>query len=198
LPHNQFLLIPMDTQSATYLCHRLERYARAVAETKTHFFRITPLGKYPASAPYFERCGIRELFDALDGDSAKKATLMEAFQAAGHELSCLERERGSSFRYLLHAELSARLDVYTAAVCHASLGCPQALSGHDTVSRDRIVVLIRELEKTHDVTGAKDLLHSLDACLLSPRMERARDLAGSHLHGEAGILLFGRNDGIEG
>ncbi len=188
----------MDTQSATYLCHRLERYARAVAETKTHFSRITPLGKYPASAPYFERCGIRELFDALDSDSAKKATLMAVFQAAGHELTCLERERGSAYRCLLHAELRARLDVYTAAVCHANLGCPQALLGHDTVSRDRIVVLIQELEKTHDVTGAKDLLHTLDACLLPPGREPARDLASSRLHDESDILLFGRNDGIEG
>lgn len=188
----------MDTQSATYLCHRIERYARAVIETKTHFSTIAPFGKYPASAPYFERCGIRELFDALDGDSPGKVTLMQAFQAVEHELRCLERERGSAYRHLLHAELSARLDVYAAAICHANLGCRQALSEHDVVCRDRIIVLIHELETTHDVTGAKDLLHALDASLHPLGIESTRDLSSSNPHDRAGTLLSNPSDGIEG
>lgn len=198
LPHNQFLLILMDTQSATYLCHRLERYARAVAETKAHFSEITPLGKYPASAPYFERCGIRELFDALDDDSARKETLMQTFQAIGHELMTLEREQGSAYRHLLHAELTARLDVYAAAVCHANLGCRQALSGPDLVSRDRIIVLIRELATTHDVTGAKDLLQAMDACFLPTGTESTQDLFSSTPQDRAGMPHANRSDGIEG
>ncbi len=188
----------MDTQSVTYLCHRLERYARAVAGTKAHFSEITPLGKYPASAPYFERCGIRELFDTLDDSSARKESLMQTFQAIGHELLSLEREQGSAYRRLLHAELSARLDVYAAAVCHANLGCRQALFGPDPENRDRIIVLIHELETTHDVTGAKDLLHALDACFLPSGTESTQDLFNSNPHDRTVMPHANRSDEVEG
>lgn len=158
----------MDARHADYLRHRMVRFSAAISETQEHFSELAVFGKYPASAPYHERSGIVQILDSLDADGDIRSALIQEFLRIEEQLTKFEEERGMVYRNLLHNELCTLLDVYAAAVCHANLGSVVLESGHDPFHRDRIAVLVSELEKDHDLTGVKNILRMLDANLSPP------------------------------
>jgi hypothetical protein len=188
----------MDTRPVDYLRHRMARFSLAIEETRSHFSELSALGRFPASAPYYERSGILQLFDSLDPEGEDHATLMQEFQQIGRDLIRLEEEQKSVYRHLLREELSTCLDACSAAVCHANLGGVTAGSRHDIFCRNRISVLIHELEKDHDLTDAKNLLRTLDASLLSLDTDTERVLSGNSIPAAGDIRLHSTKDRIEG
>jgi hypothetical protein len=152
----------MDTRPADYLRHRIMRYDRAIEETRDHFAELSPFGKYPASSPYCERSGILALLDSLKKDPLTGAVLLQEFHEADSKLQALEREMGEGYRHQLHLELSACLERYCSAVCQANLGLLKFETDHELFCRDRIFILVRELEKDHDLSGQKNLIRMLD------------------------------------
>jgi hypothetical protein len=152
----------MDTRPADYLRNRITRYARAIEETRDHFTEMSPFGKYPASAPYYERSGILALLDSLEKDPLTGMVLLQEFHEAESKLQALEREMGERYRHLLHIELSACMDRYCSAVCQANVGLLKYEKDHELFCRDRISILVRELEKDHDLSEEKNLIRMLD------------------------------------
>jgi hypothetical protein len=158
----------MDTRPTDYIRHRLARFSDAIEETRNNFCEISAFGKYPASAPYYEKSGILVQLNALSGDPAVRDELMRDFHRIGERLEILEQERGEAYRQKLLDELHACVDVYAAAVCHANTGRLSFDADHELFRRDRITVLVHELERDHDLTGIHDLVRQLDANLFPP------------------------------
>jgi hypothetical protein len=152
----------MDPRPADYLRHRLKRFAGAIEETRDQFPDLSPFGRYPASAPYYERSGIRVLLDSIKEEPGTAGELLQEFQRLDTRLESLEQELGKEYRHRLLAELSDCMNRYHASVCHADLGSLNFENDHDLFCRDRIAVLIRELEKDHDLSEEKGLLRMLD------------------------------------
>jgi len=168
----------MDPRSADYIRHRMVRFSESIDETRKHFSSLSPVGRYPASAPYYEKTGILQLLDSLDDGSGVREILCRNFRQIKEKLENLEEERGLVYRTLLREELSFRLDVYAAAVCHASLGCVTFEPDHDLFRRDLIAVLVDELEKDHDLTCEKHLIRTLDANLFPSGTGEGNEFAG--------------------
>lgn len=188
----------MDTRPAQYLRNRLVRFSRAIEATREHFLDPPVAGNYPASAPYYERSGILQLFDSLDADSGEWGDLKEEFAKLERDLRLLEADLGPAYRQRLRGELKICLDGYFSAVCHAHLGGTIQGSDQDLLCRDRIVILIRELERDHDLVGARDLLGMLDANLFPMDATMNGDLTGTCQQNECGLLHSPSRDGIEG
>lgn len=188
----------MDTRPAQYLRHRLVRFSRAIEAARKHLPDPPAVGRYPASAPYYERSGILQLFNALDAESGELGDLKEEFDKLEQDLRQLEADLGPAYRKLLRGELKTCLDLYFSAVCHANLGGTMQGSDHDLLCRDRIVILINELEKDHDLSGARDLLGMLDANLFPVDATTSGDLIDASLQNECGLLHSTSRDGIEG
>lgn len=179
----------MDSRPADYLRHRMARFSLAIEETRSHFFELSALGRYPASAPYYERCGILQLFATLDAEGEDYAVLMQEFLRIEADLTKLEAEQKTVYRHRLRGELSIGLDAYSAAVCHANLECVKIGSHSNIFCRDRIAVLVHELEKDHDLTDAKNLLRTLDANLPTREMDTEIVVSGSRIQ-ESGNIPF--------
>jgi hypothetical protein len=188
----------LDPSNTEYIRHRLERFSRAVTATREFFSKIPVAGNCPASAPYYERCGIRQLFDSLDTSGDDRDNLLGEFRKIDRELLLLEAELGTGYRQLLRGELTACLDVYAAAVCHANFGGPIPGSDDELPGRDRIVVLIHELEKDHDLFGVKDRLRMLDANLSPPGSGTGTGIPGGQVPEDAIAFRNNRRDPVEG
>lgn len=188
----------MDPRPADYLRHRMARFSFAIEETRSHFSELSALGRFPASAPYYERSGIPQLFDSLDPEGEEHAVLMQEFQRIERDLIHLEEEQKTGYRHLLREELRICLDACSAAVCHANLGGVTDESRHDIFCRDRIAVLIHELENDHDLTDAKNLLRTLDACVRSMDTDTERIHTENRMQAAGDIRLHSPGDRIEG
>jgi hypothetical protein len=187
----------MDPRPADYLRHRMARFSLAIEETRSHFSELSALGRFPASAPYYERSGILQLFDSLDPEGEEHAALMQEFQRIERDLIHLEEEQKTGYRHLLREELCICLDACSAAVCHANLGGVTEGSRHDIFCRDRIAVLIHELEKDHDLTDAKNLLRTLDDSLLSLDTDTQHVLSCNSTPAAGDIRFHSPGDRIE-
>ena len=188
----------MDTRPANYLRHRLERLSKAIEATGEHFSELSAFGRYPASAPYYERSGILQLLDSLEEKNGEWGDLMQEFERLEQDLRLLEADRGTAYRQRLREELSACLDAYFSAVCHANLGGKIQGSDQDLLCRDRIVILIRELEKDHDLSEAGDLLRMLDTNLFPRDATTNGDLIDTCQKEGCGLLHTPSRDRIEG
>ncbi|PKL64873.1 MAG: hypothetical protein CVV32_07315 [Methanomicrobiales archaeon HGW-Methanomicrobiales-3] len=188
----------MDTLSAQYLRHRLARFSQAIEAAREQVSDPSALGRYPASAPYYERSGIVQLFNSLDDESGEWRNLKGEFDKLEQDLRQLEADLGPAYRKLLHGELKTCLDSYFSAVCHANLGGTMQGSDQDLLCRDRIVILIRELEKDHDLSGARDLLGMLDANLFPHDAITDSDLIDPSLQNEYRLHPSTSRNGIEG
>ncbi|NMB78623.1 MAG: hypothetical protein GYA23_05960 [Methanomicrobiales archaeon] len=158
----------MDTRPADYLRHRIARFSWSIKETQMHYSPLSPAGNYPASAPYYEQQGILELFRSLEADAETRDGLWQEFTCHREQLNALEAALGEPFRHALRKELSACMDMYSAAICHAQLGLLDVERDHELFPADRIAVLVRELGKDHDMSGAKQLFVMLQKNL-APR-----------------------------
>ncbi len=186
----------MDTRPADYIHHRMVRFLTAIDETREHFPKLSPFGRYPASAPYYERHGIMQILDSLDIGGEMYEELMQEFQSVEQRLGRLEKEQNKVYRCRLREELSARLDIYRAAVCHASLVSVNP-DDHDLFRRDLIEILVAELEKDHDLTSEKHLIHTLDANLLPAGMSTSSSMPDCPMQAEGYELLVRDRDRIE-
>jgi hypothetical protein len=157
----------MDTRPADYLRHRLLRYAAAIEETREHAFELSAFGRYSASSPYYERSGIQAILASLAEDPSSSGELLQEFRHLDTRLKDLEEELGEAYRCRLRDELSACTDRYHSAVCMENAGMVKFDDDHELFCRDRIAVLVLELEKDHDLSGIKDLILMLDRNLFS-------------------------------
>lgn len=155
----------MDTCPADYIRHRIIRFSDAIGETKKQFPHLSVFGKCSASAPYYEKHGILLLLESIRKNPGSCDELMQEFEQALTKLAGLEEELGEPYRRLLRDELRACMDIYSAAVCHANIGTLRFESDHELFRRDRITVLVHELEKDHDLTDTKNLIRQMDANL---------------------------------
>jgi len=188
----------MDSRPAQYLRHRLVRFSRAIEAARKQVSDPPAVGRYPASAPYYERSGIVQLFNSLDADSSDRRDLLQEFDELEQALRLLETDLGPAYRQRLLTELKTSLDSYFSAVCHANLGGTMQGSDQDLLCRDRIVILIRELKKDHDLSGARDLLGMLDANLFPHDAIPDSDLIDPSLQNEYRLLPSTSRNGIEG
>lgn len=156
---------PMDSTPAGYIRHRLTRFENAIADTRQFFSELAPFGAYTASAPYYERAGIRSLLDAGNADPAEREELSAAYLDCVRRLNLLEQELGPAYRECLMKELQAYVAAYHAAVCCANLSLVGFESDHDLFFRDRITVLVSELAGDHDLAPVRHLVATLDANL---------------------------------
>ena len=189
----------MDTRPADDLRHRIARFSQAIEETREHFSELSAFGRYPPSAPYYERSGILQLFNSSDIGCEVQKKLLQEFHSIERDLVRLERERKGVYRYRLREELHACLDTYSAAVCHANLGCMTPESGSpDLFCRDRIAVLVHELEKDHNLTEVKNLLCTLDANLNTTDPGTSGETADPRIPAAGTLPAHDPGDGIEG
>jgi hypothetical protein len=188
----------MDTRPAEYLRHRMLRFARAIKETREHFLEISAFGRYPASSPYYERSGIQVLLDSMNADPGTREEFLQEFQELDDRLTTLERELGGEYRRRLREELSLCTDRYHSAVCHASLGLLTFESDHELFCRDRITVLVHELEKDHDLHEVKNLIRMLDQNLFCSVERQDGECAGGSLQGTVKTQSPSDADKIEG
>ena len=162
----------MDTQPADYLRHRLLRFAAAIEETREHAGELSPFGRYAACAPYYERSGIQAFF-AMAEDLSPFGDLLQEFRHLDARLQTLETELGEAYRRQMRDELSACTDRYYSAVCMENACMLKYGTDHDLFCRDRIAVLLHELEKDHDIGEIKALIVMLDRNLFC--VDRQRD-----------------------
>jgi hypothetical protein len=158
----------MDTRPADYLRHRLLRFAAAIEETREHAGELSPFGRYAACAPYYERSGIQAFFDSLAEDLSPFEDLLKEFRQLDARLQALEQDLGEAYRRQLWDELSAYTDRYYSAVCMENARMLKFGTDHEVFCRDRIAVLLHELEKDHDTREIKTLIHLLDRNLFCP------------------------------
>jgi len=187
----------MDSRPAQYLRHRLVRFSRAIEAARKQVSDPPAVGRYPASAPYYERSGILQLFNALDADSSDRRDLLQEFDELEQALRLLETDLGPAYRQRLLTELKTSLDSYFSAVCHANLGGTMQGSDQDLLCRDRIVILIRELKKDHDLSGARDLLGMLDANLFPLEMSAGNGLPDHSMQADGEMHCGKCRDSIE-
>ena len=152
----------MDTRSADYLRHRLLRFATAIEETRDHSFELSPFGRYPASAPWYERAGILEFLHSSGPGACTREEFLLEFQRNEAQLRSLAEELGAPYRRQLREELTAYVDRYHAAVCMEAIAMTAFGTDHELFCRDRIAVLMMELEKDHDLRELKRLVNALD------------------------------------
>jgi|WetSurMetagenome_2_1015567.scaffolds.fasta_scaffold00587_25 hypothetical protein len=157
----------MDTRPVDYLRHRLVRFAAAIEETREHAGELSAFGRYSACSPFYERSGIPAVLDSLTGDSSSFGDLLQEFRELDSRLEALGQDLGESYRCRLLEELTAYVDRYHAAVCMEHIGLITFGSDHELFCRDRIAVLVHELEKDHDLREIKNLILMLDRNLFS-------------------------------
>lgn len=169
----------MDTQSADYLRHRMLRFAGSIEETRNHFGELSAFGRYPASSPYYERSGIRMLLESVSPDPGTCGELLREFKELDLQLIRLEQELGQEYRCRLRDELSAYTERYHSAVCLANTGLLNFETDHEWFYRDRISVLVRELEQDHDLREIKKLIRMLDRNLFPSREHDGEEIPES-------------------
>jgi hypothetical protein len=155
----------MDEQPASYIRHRLVRFRETIGATKEHYHELSPFGRHYAGAPYYEKSGILVLLDEIRSDPGTREELCTEFRQVLRELEILEQELGREYRAQLRQDLHYYTDTYAAMVCHEHLGSVRFETDHDLFRRDLITVLLHELERDHDLTDIKALIHSLDNSL---------------------------------
>jgi hypothetical protein len=187
----------MDTRPAEYLRHRMLRFARAIRDTREHFLELSAFGRYPASSPYYERSGILFLLDSMNADPGTRVEFLREFRELEGRLTNLERELGGEYRRRLLEELFLCTDRYHSAVCHANLGLLTFDADHDLFCRDRITVLVHELEKDHDLCEVKNLISMLDQNLFCPGMKQDGESMGGPIQGAEKIHSPSEVDKIE-
>lgn len=166
---NNKRLKDMDSRPADYLRHRLMRFATAIEETRDHFSELAAFGNYPACNPYYERAGIMRLLDSSKDETCSSGEYLQEYRRLEQQLNELERVRGTEYRRPLREELSAYTERYHSAVCQANTGMLTFENDHDIFYRDRIEVLLCELERDYDLREVKNLISLLDRNLFPAR-----------------------------
>jgi hypothetical protein len=169
----------MDTRPVAYYRHRLVRFAKAIEDTRNHFGELSAFGRYSACSPYYERSGILLLLNSIKADPGTCRNLIAEFEEINTRLGALEQELGDEYRRRLRDELSIYTDSYHSAVCQANLGLVKFETDYELFHRDHITVLVRELEKDHDLGEVKNLIRMLDQNLFQPGEQADRGVLGS-------------------
>jgi len=152
----------MDSAPVEYIRHRLRRLKDSVTETREHFLDLSPFGPYPASAPYYEKSGIQTLLDSLKDGAGEKEALCTEFREVLQYLELAEQDLGVAYRTALREELRVYATIYHAAVCHENLSLVRSETDHDLFCRDRITVLVRELEREYDLAELRHFIGTID------------------------------------
>jgi hypothetical protein len=87
---------------------------------------------------------------------------LQDFRQLDARLTALGRELGKAYRRQLWDELSAYTDRYYSAICMENACMLKVETDHEVFCRDRIAVLLHELEKDHDTGEIKNLILMLD------------------------------------
>ena len=142
---------------------RIQRFGRAIDETRARFPGLHAYGRYPAAAPYREKEGIPALLDDPVLDPVARERLMEEYSRHAGRLCALERDLGEPYREQLRAELRVHADAYAAAVCHAGLKNYDLAQNPGPSGPEILTILVRELSKDTDLTEFYAFMRMIDA-----------------------------------
>jgi len=152
----------MDSTVTDYIRHRLEKFESAIDDTSLHFSELESFGTWYASAPYYEKCMIPSLLDALSASDPVHAALRQEYLRIVQRLESFGNERGREYRDLLFQDLRHYAHAYHTAVCHANLCGISPDTAPDIGRRDLIGELCRELQDDYDIAGIGTLIAMLD------------------------------------
>jgi hypothetical protein len=155
----------MDTPATDYLRHCLQRYEQSIDDTARHSDELESFGRYPASAPYLERCICRSLLASAGPDVPGTAALRQEYLRITERLSAFRRGQGQEYSDLLFSDLRQYLHAYHAAACYAHLSCMSPETARALSRRALIAELCRELDGDYNLSGIRALLARLDESL---------------------------------
>jgi len=175
----------MDTTPPDDIACRLQRFATAVQETRTHAAERCSFGRYRAGAPYFEEYRLRPLMEAGGKDVRITPEDRKEYRRIRTDLTVLEKEGGRAFREELLADLSAYTEAYRTLLCCHEL-CLCSIGGilQDPL-REEIAVLLAELSGEFPLNDISALVSGLDETLCILKRSAGTGTAGADPAGGA-------------
>ena len=160
----------MDTLSADNLRNRLILFEQSVHETARHLAGPTDPSSWCASAPFFEKCRIRELLDSSDMIKEEKSSLEVEYCRIVNELDALVNRQGQVYRDLLLVELRDMVHAYHAETCFSSLCCDPRPTDSLHFRRKVIGELVEQLDSYYPLPALEALVAVVDenACVSGP------------------------------
>ncbi len=181
----------MDATTADDIARLIDRYERAVRETRTFSAERHSFGRYRAGAPYFERSFLHQLVESCNGDELFTPALREKYERIQADFALLEREGGRAYREELFHDLSVYTEAYRTMICYHELGICDADEIADSSIREEIGILLDELDGEFPTSEITALIVRLDDELRSIQWssctvrtasntseEEAKDLSG--------------------
>lgn len=152
----------MDTPSADLLKNSLTLFAQSVSETARQLAVPADPGLWYASAPFYEKCRVRELLDSAILTLEETAVLEREYLRIVQELNGLFNKGGNVYRDLLLAELKEQVHAYHAEMCFISLSCDRGSAGACVSRRELIGELLLQLRNHYSLSALEALIATID------------------------------------
>jgi hypothetical protein len=152
----------MDTPSADDIRHHLTRFEQVVDSSARHLAGSSCSGTWYASAPYYEKCRIRQLLHALKDAGGSCKLLEDEYCRIVKKLDGLAAGREREYREFLLADLRDLVHAYHAEICFSHIGSNSQDALSLRIRRDVIAELFSELSGHYDLSAPGMLVTVMD------------------------------------
>jgi len=152
----------MDCSSADNLPHLLEVFEQSIAITARHMNNADTSGTWCASAPYYEKCRVKNSLASSSGTDSDQEYFLREYDRIVGNLGSFTSHAGMKYRDHLFSDLRQCVHAYHASVCLGHLGHTGPGSSGDPLWRDLIGELCGVLQDQYDLTDINALIALVD------------------------------------
>lgn len=150
----------MDTHSATLLRDHLTLFEQSVSGTARHLSAPPDSGTWCASAPFREKCHVRELLHSTQIMPEEHTALLHEYRRIARDLVFLIEDQ--RYRDILYAELQELVHRYHAETCFSSLCCESGTADTRRLNREVIGELVLQLNRHYSLTALEAFIATVD------------------------------------